>query len=194
MHLKGIPFESVYINLAKDVQSEASYTDVNPSGLVPTLECLKTGQRLTQSVAILEYLDAVHAEPLLVPQDPFEAARVRAFALDIACDIHPIQNRRILKYLMSEYGKTQKDSGAWACHWITQGLKPLEQIASQTTSAFLFGEAPTLAEICLIPQLSNARRFGADMAAFPRLVEIDTRCAELPAFIAAAPVNQPDAE
>ena len=95
---------------------------------------------------------------------------------------------------MSEYGKTEKDTGAWACHWITHGLKPLEKTASQNTSPFLFGDAPTLAEICLIPQLSNARRFDADMTAFPRLTEIETRCAELPAFIAAAPVNQPDAE
>ena len=162
---------------------------------MPALE-LDDGTMLTQSLAIIEYLDETQPGPALLPADAEGRARVRAIAQGIACDIHPINNLRVLQYLGKELGATQEQKDAWYRHWIATGLQGLETMLAShpSTGRFCHGDTPTLADCCLVPQLFNARRFNCPMDDYPTLLRIDAACAELPAFQQAAPAVQPDAE
>ncbi|MGS1016684.1 maleylacetoacetate isomerase [Allosphingosinicella humi] len=187
LNLKGVAYERVSINLAGGAQKEADYRARNPQGLVPMLEM--DGLRLTQSLAIIDYLDAAIAEPPLLPADPGERAHVRALALAIACDIHPLNNLRVLKYLKDPLGHEEAERDEWYLHWLREGLAPLEAMAAPHAGRFLFGDSPTLADICLIPQLYNARRFALPLDAYPTLLRADAEATKHPAFAAAHPDN-----
>jgi maleylpyruvate isomerase len=190
--LKGIEAEQVSHHLRLGEQRSERFLALNPQGLVPALET-DDGTVLTQSLAIIEYLDAIQPQPPIVPADPVKAARVRAFALAIACDIHPLQNLRILKKVSALAGD-DKAGARWAGEVIADGLAALEIMAAKEPGPFCFGDAPTLADVCLVPQLGNARRFGVDVDAFPRLLAAEAACLALDAFASAAPDKQPDAE
>jgi maleylacetoacetate isomerase len=185
LNLKSVAYEAVPVNLLEGAQREEGYRAVNPQGLVPMLEI--DGQRLTQSLAIIDYLDATRPEPPLVPSDPAERAHVLALALTIACDIHPLNNLRVLKYLSRELEAPQEARDAWYRHWIAEGLAALEALAAPRAGRFLCGDSPTLADICLVPQLFNARRFEVPLEAYPTLVRADTEANRLEAFAAAHP-------
>ncbi len=191
LNLKCLDAERRYQHLRKGEQLSPDYLAVNPQGLLPSL-VLDDGTVLTQSMAICEYLDDVHPEPPLLPSDPVARARVRAFAQIIACDIHPVQNLRVLKALEA-LGQTPEQTQAWAREVITRGLEALSTLVADQPGPFAFGDRPTLADVCLVPQLGNARRFGAELR-WPRLLEIEAACAALPAFAEARPDAQPDAE
>ena len=196
LNLKGLAYEQVPIHLrrAGGEQFAASYKAINPQALVPSLE--DNGRFLTQSLAIIEYLEERFPKPPLLPADPAERAQVRSMALVVACEIHPIQNLRVLVYLKNNLQQSEEDLNRWARHWIDLGLSALEQMTSSipNRSHFCFGDTPTLADICLVPQLANARRFGCDLSAYPTLLQIEKACNALPAFANAAPAKQPDAE
>ncbi len=190
LNLKGVAYQQTSIDLADGAQREPSYRGtVNPQGLVPTLAI--NGVTLTQSLAIMEYLDETIPEPAFLPADPVDRATIRALAQVVACDIHPVNNLRILKYLKNVLGQQQEAINTWYRHWIAEGFSALESHAGKW--AFLSGEAPGFADICLVPQMYNARRFDLDLTPYPRLVAIDAACSALPAFEKAAPENQPDA-
>jgi len=196
LNLKGLDYEQVPIHLRRGggEQFSASYRKLNPQALLPALD--DGGPILTQSLAIIEYLEERHPKPPLLPADPAERALVRGMALIIACEIHPIQNLRVLVHLKSHLKQSDDDLNLWAQHWIDLGLSALEQtvVSSPKPGRFCFGDAPTLADICLVPQLANARRFGCDLSAYPALIRAEAACLALPAFINAAPEKQPDAE
>ena len=196
LKLKGLEYESVPVHLLKEggEQLKAEYRAVNPSALVPALE--DNGAIITQSLAILEYLDEVHPMVPLMPRDALGRARVRSLAQAIACDIHPINNLRVLRYLVKQAGMKEDAKNAWYVHWVQQGFAALEtQLAgSSDTGRFCHGDAPTIADCCLVPQVYNASRFNVDLAPYPTIAAIDAACRELPAFIAAHPAQQPDAE
>jgi maleylpyruvate isomerase len=196
LKLKGLDYEAIPVHLIKDggEQLKAPYRAVNPSGLVPSLQ--DNGATITQSLAILEYLDEVHPVAPLLPRDALGRARVRSLALAIACDIHPLNNLRVLRYLVKEAGLSEDAKTAWYVHWVQEGFAALEaQLAgSSDTGRFCHGDTPTLADIVLAPQVFNAARFHIDMAPYPTITRIDAACRELPAFIAAHPSQQPDAE
>jgi maleylacetoacetate isomerase len=183
--LKGIAHERVAVNLLGGAQSDEAYRALNPQGLVPAIEI--DGRRLTQSLAIIDYLDETRPEPVLLPADPGDRAHVRAMALVIACDVHPLGNLRVLKYLSGPLGQPQEARDAWYRHWVGEGLAALEEMARPDAGRFLFGDAPGLADICLVPQMFNARRFEIDLGAFPTLVRADAAAAALDAFAAAHP-------
>lgn len=185
LRLKGIAHDSVAVDLRAGDQRGAAYRAANPQGLVPMLEM--GGLKLTQSLAIIDYLDAVVAEPLLVPRDPADAARVQAMALLIACDIQPLNNLRVLGYLKDELGQPPEARERWYAHWIAHGFAALETLAAPRAGRFLFGDAPTLADICLVPQLYNARRFAVPLDAYPLLVRADAEANRVDAFAAAHP-------
>lgn len=191
--LKGLAPEFVPVNLrAKDHRSEA-YLTLNPQGLVPALE---TGEGvLFQSLAIIEWLEETHPEPRLLPGDPLGRARVRGFAQIIACEVHPLQNLRVLNYLRVTYERDQEGCDTWCRHWIAEGLAACEAIAAAEShgGAFTFGVRPGLADICLVPQMFSADRFGLDTSPYPRLRAIREACEALPDFAAAHPARQPDA-
>ncbi len=189
--LKGLAYEQVPINLAQGAQTSVGFRLLNPQGFVPFLIDGEAG--LNQSLAIIEYLDELHPEPPLLPPDPLGRARVRAAALSIACDIHPLNNLRVLKYLRGELAQPQEAVDTWYRHWVEEGFGPLEELAEGATGAYLFGDTVTLADVCLVPQMWNARRLQADIARFPKLVAIDARLNALPAVRAASPEAQPDA-
>ena len=194
-NLKGLTPEFVPVHLVKDggQQKSVAYRALNPQGLVPTLEV--DGLVLTQSPAILEWLDETHPEPRLLPRDAAERAAVRAFCAVIACEIHPLQNLRTLQYLETAYGQGAEGKEAWCQRWIGDGLASCEALlAKRPRSRFAFGDAPGMAEIYLIPQMFSAKRFKVDTSAMPRLTEIAAACDALPAFAAAHPSQQPDAE
>jgi maleylacetoacetate isomerase len=194
LHLKGIEVEQVGVHLLKDGgrQRQASYLARNRQGLVPALE-LDDGTILTQSLAIIEYLDTVFPAPRLIPADPVLAAKVRAVALAVACEIHPLNNLRVLNYLKGPLGCTQDEADEWYRHWILQG--GLEAIETMIEGEhFCFGDQPTLADLCLIPQVFNARRYKIDISHLKKIEAVDRHCKELPAFLAAHPLRQPDAE
>ena len=191
LNLKGVKAEHVFRHLRKGEQRAPDYLAMNPQGLVPTLE-LDNGALLTQSLAIVEWLDETHPNPLLMPADPLQRARVRAFALAIACDIHPVQNLRVLA-AVRELGGEQAGQD-WAKRINEEGLAACEKMIANEPGPFCFGAQPTLADICLVPQLGNARRFNVDVSAFPRLLQAEAACRALPAFADAAPDKQPDAE
>ena len=192
--LKGLPYDYLAVHLRKGEQNAEAYREVNPAQLVPVL--VDDRGTFTQSLAIIEYLDERYREPPLLPSGVTERARVRAIALAIACDIHPLDNTRVLKYLLRTVGATEEMKDAWYRHWIDLGLKALEtQLARErATGEFCHGDRPTLADCCLVPQLANARRANIPLDAYPTLTRIETRCEALPAFAAAAPREQPDAE
>jgi maleylacetoacetate isomerase len=193
LNLKGLPYETIPIHLQKEggLNKKPEYRAVNPQMRVPALR-LDSGEVLTQSIAIIEYLDDVHPEPPLLPRDPLERAQVRAFAQLIACDIHPLNNTSALRYLKYELGQDQAKIDRWYHHWILQGFDAME--AMVRPAPYAFGSAVTLADICLVPQVYNARRLKVPLDRFPKLVAIDAACAKLAAFERARPENQPDAE
>jgi maleylacetoacetate isomerase len=182
--LKGLAHDRVAIDLTAGAQTGPGHLARNPQGLVPVLEI--DGQRLTQSLAIIAYLDATRPEPPLLPADPAAAAHVRALALTVACDIHPLNNLRVLNYLTGTLGAPQDARGAWYAHWVRTGLAALEAMAGRA-GRFLHGDAPTLADICLVPQMYNARRFAVPLDDFPTLVRVDEEAAQVEAFAAAHP-------
>jgi maleylacetoacetate isomerase len=185
LNLKGIAYESVPIDLAGGAQKATDYRARNPQGFVPMLEI--DGERITQSLAIIDALDHRVCEPRLVPENPSGRARVLAMALTIACDIHPLNNLRVLKYLVGPLGQDDDAKLGWIAHWIREGFAALEAEAAETAGRFLFGDAPTVADICLVPQMYNARRFDVPLDDFPRLVRIDAEANRLEAFAAAHP-------
>jgi maleylacetoacetate isomerase len=183
--LKGVAYEAAPVNLLEGAQRADAYRERNPQGLVPMLEI--DGRRLTQSLAIIDYLDATRPEPPLVPTDPADRSHVLALALTIACDIHPLNNLRVLKYLSRELDAPQEARDAWYRHWIAEGLAALEALAAPAAGRFLWGDSPTLADICLVPQLYNARRFEVPLDDYPTLVRADAEASRLEAFAAAHP-------
>ena len=190
LNLKGVGYERRSVNLAEGAQKSAEYRALNSQGLVPMLEI--DGLRLTQSLSIIMYLAARFPDPPLLPADPAEAAHVRGMALAIACDIHPLNNLRVLKYLKGDLGQEQDAVDAWYRHWISEGLAPLEAVAAPRAGKFLFGDTPTIADICLIPQLYNARRFDVPLDAYPTLLRADASATALEPFAAAHPDRQED--
>lgn len=196
LNLKGLAWEHVGVHLLRDggEHLKQPFATINPQKLVPVLEDGAT--HLSQSLAILEYLDETHPEPPLLPQDAVGRARVRALALAVACDIHPINNLRVLKYLTQVLGVTEDQKQAWYRHWVVTGFEAIEAqlAASKQTGRFSHGDTPGLADVCLVPQVFNARRFAVDLAPYPTLRRIADACEELPAFAAARPDRQPDAE
>lgn len=192
LNLKGLTAEHVPHHLRHGGQRAPDYLRLNPQGLVPTLET-DDGAVLTQSLAIIEWLEEVHPKPALLPGDAVMRARIRAFAQAIACDIHPVQNLRVLARLRRLALPDDEVTG-WARWAIEEGLAACEALVADVPGPFCFGAVPTLADLCLVPQLGNARRFGADLGAVPRLLQAEAACLALPAFIDAAPERQGDAE
>ncbi len=190
LNLKGIAYEAVPVNLVSGEQGAAEYVALNPGRGVPTM-VLDDGTVLTQSMAILEWLDDAYPAPPLLPSDPLDRAKVRAAALAVATDIHPVNNLRVVDKLKS-MGHSQDEAVAWMNDWMTRGFAAVEALIAPDTP-FCFGDAPGLADLCLVPQLFNAHRWGCDLTPFPRLTGIEARCLVLPAFDAARPENQPDA-
>jgi len=186
-NLKGIAYESQVVNLHPDFSEQLgdAYKAINPQQRVPAVEI--DGQIFSQSMAILDWMDQAYPSPPFLPTDALERMRARAFAETVACDIHPLNNVSILGYLRDELGADREAVGKWYATWIMRGFEALERHAQQSKTDFLFGDAPGLAEICLIPQVSNARRFDVDLSAYPKLVEIDAKCLELEAFQRASP-------
>ena len=194
LHLKGLAYDYLPVHLARGEQKKPAFAAVTAEGLVPVLE-LDDDRRLTQSMAIIEYLDETHPQPPLLPADALGRARVRALACTVACDIHPVNNLRVLNYLRDTLYADDAARSNWALHWMALGLRALEQHLARepATGLCCHGDTPTLADCCLVPQLFNARRFGLDLAPYPTLVRIDRHCAALPAFATAHPAQQPDA-
>ena len=188
LNLKGVDYESRQIDLREDEQKSSEYRALNPQGLVPMLEI--DGHRLTQSLAIINYLDLRFANQPLIPASAAERAHVVAMAMAIACDIHPLNNLRVLKYLKNELGHSQDEIDAWYAHWIVEGLPALEAMAAPRAGKFLFGDAPTGADVCLIPQLYNARRFDVPLDDYPTLLRAEENANQLEAFAAAHPDRQ----
>ena len=188
LNLKGVEYESRQVDLRDDEQKSSEYRALNPQGLVPMLEI--DGHRLTQSVAIINYLDLRFPNQPLLPASAAERAHVVAMAMAVACDIHPLNNLRVLKYLKNDLGHDQDAIDAWYAHWIREGLPALEAMAAPRAGKFLFGDAPTGADVCLIPQLYNARRFNVPLDDFPTLLRADANANELEAFAAAHPDRQ----
>ena len=186
--LKEVDYEHRTVNLAKGDQKSAAFHALNPQGLIPALEI--DGRILTQSLAIVDYLDSTRPDPPLLPADPADRAYVLAMALTVACDIHPLNTLRVLKYLTGKLGVDDAAKDEWYRHWVVDGLTALEALAAPRAGAFLYGNAPTLADICLIPQLYNARRFAVPLTPFPTLRRIDETASAHPAFAAAHPDRQ----
>ena len=192
LNLKGLQPAHLPHHLRRGEQCAPAYLAINPQGLVPTLED-DSGMVLTQSLAIIEWLDEVHPNPPLLPKDPLRRAKVRAFALAIACDVHPVQNLKVLARLR-HLGVTEDKVTEWAAWANREGLAACEALIAHEPGPFCFGDKPTIAELCLVPQLANARRFGVDVSAYPRLLKAEAAAKEMKAFADAAPDKQPDAE
>ena len=188
LNIKGVEYERRPVNLLEGQQQSDEYRALNPQGFVPMLEI--DGHRLVQSLAIINYLDLRFPTPPLIPTPAAERAHVVAMAMMVACDIHPLNNLRVLKYLKNELGHSQEEVDAWYAHWISEGLPALEAFAAPTAGKFLFGDAPTAADVCLVPQLFNARRFNVPLDGYPTLVRADENANRLEAFAAAHPDRQ----
>jgi len=195
LNLKGVAPERASVHLRRGAHRAEDYLTMNPQGLVPAL-VTDSGDVLTQSLAIIEWLEESYPQPPLLPRDAPGRARVRALSLAIACDIHPLNNLRVLNYLTGTLGATDAQKDGWYRYWCDVGLEALEtQLAREaSTGPFCHGDTPTMADICLVPQLANARRVDLDLSPYPTLLSIETACTALPAFAAAAPHRQPDAE
>jgi maleylpyruvate isomerase len=192
LNLKGLGADHLPHHLRKGEQRDPAYLAINPQGLVPTLQDDK-GAIITQSLAIIEWLDETHPEPPLLPKDLLRRAKVRAFAMALACDTHPVQNLKVLARLR-ELGLPEEAVTGWAAWVNREGLAACEALIEGETGPFCFGAAPTMADLCLVPQLANARRFGLDLDAFPRLLKAEAAAKNTKAFADAAPERQPDAE
>ena len=193
LNLKGLEYRQVPVDLLAGEHRGGTHLSRNPQGLVPALD---TGTRcLTQSMAICEYLEQMHPEPPLLPGDPEAKAQVRAIAQAIACEIHPLNNPRVLNYLVSECGFSEQWKLAWYRHWIAEGFAGVEAMLQQSgrNDGLCFGNTPTLADACLVPQVYNAQRFHCSLDEFPRIRRVADGCAEFPAFQRARPEAQPDA-
>lgn len=192
LNLKGLAYRQAPVSLVKAEQRSADFLALNPQGLVPALQDGEV--LLTQSLAICEYLDDAYPDTVhLLPADPVLRARVRAFAQAIACDIHPVNNLRILNYLKTELGQDEAARNSWYRHWVQEGFAALEQQLAASAGQYCFGDSITLADVCLLPQVFNAQRFNVDMAPYPRLAAIAEHLAALSAFADAHPSSQPDA-
>jgi maleylpyruvate isomerase len=193
LNLKGLASEMISIHLQKEggINRKAEFRAINPHMRVPALR-LDSGEVLTQSLAIIEYLDETHPQPPLLPRDPIQRAKVRALAQIIACDIHPLNNIGPLRYLKNAMGQDQAKIDAWYHHWIADGFEAVEPMIGP--GPYCFGSEVTLADICLVPQVYNARRLKAPIDRFPKIIAVDAALAKLPAFDKARPENQPDAE
>lgn len=192
LNLKDVAYETVSVDLAHDAQNRAAYRSLSCTNSVPVL-VLDDGTALTQSMAIMEYLDAVYPEPQLVPHDPVLRARVTGAAQLIAMDIHPVNNLRVMRYLESQFGATKEQCTEWMIHWMQSGFLSLEQLVRDDTD-FAFGATPNIADICITAQTYNAHRWGVDLAAFPNIARIERNCLAVPAIAAAHPDLQPDAQ
>lgn len=196
LNLKGVGYEAVPVHLLRNGGEQLSpeYLAINPSGLVPSLQ--DKGATLTQSIAILEYLEEMHSQVPLLPRDALGRARVRSLALMVACDIHPLTNLRVLRHLVHQVGLSEEAKTEWYVHWLREGMAAIEAhlASSPDTGRFCHGDTPTMADCCLVPQVFNARRFNVDLAPFPTIARIDANSAALPPFADAHPARQPDAE
>ncbi|MDD0815163.1 maleylacetoacetate isomerase [Curvibacter sp. HBC28] len=194
LNLKGLKPEYLAVDLRREEHLCAAFKAVNPQGLVPAL-VLDDGEVLIQTPAILEWLEETHPTPPLLPADAAGRARVRALAALVACDIHPVNNRRILETLRHQFGADEAAINAWCGRWISEGFDALEALLASdpTRGRFCHGDRPTLADVTLVPQIESARRFQVDLSRWPRISAIDAACAALPAFADAAPGRQPDA-
>jgi len=195
LNLKGLAYEPRFVHLPKRQHLEPVYASVNPQALVPALE-LDDGRRLAQSMAIIEYLDERHPEPPLLPRDPMARARVRALSQLVACEIHPLNNLRTLQYLRKQLAQNEEQVGVWYRHWIAEGFAKLEAELSGAREAgrYVHGDAPTMADCCLVPQVFNAKRYEFDAKRYPKIMRVFEECMKLEAFDRAQPSKQPDAE
>ena len=193
LNLKGLATDYVAVDLRTGAHEQAAFKALNPQGLVPALQT--DDGVLIQSPAIIEWLEEAYPTPALLPTDPFERAQVRAMAAVVGCDVHPINNKRILDYLRQTFGADETAINAWCGTWIGAGFDALEALIAQPASdvRYCFGNAPTLADVYLIPQVESARRFKVDLSRWPKIMAIDAHCATLAAFTDAAPAKQPDA-
>jgi maleylacetoacetate isomerase len=194
LNLKGLEYEPAFVHLPKGEHRAAGYTAVNAQGLLPTLE--EGGMRLNQSLAIMEYLEETHPQPALLPKDAAGRARVRSLSLLVACEIHPVNNLRVLQHLRKQLGQTEDQVAAWYRHWIADGLAKLEaELAGDAhTGKYSHGDSPTMADCCLVPQVFNAKRYESDLKPYPTLMRVFEGCMKLQAFDRAQPSKQPDAE
>jgi len=193
LNLKGLAVESAFVHLAKGEHLQPAYRAVNPQGLVPALQV--DGALLAQSIAIMEYLEETHPQPPLLPTDPLGRARVRGLSLIVACEIHPLNNPRALKYVKNVLGHGQDEVDAWYRHWIADGLAKLEaELGRPGTGRHSHGDTPTMADCCLVPQIFNAQRFNCDLAPYPTVMRVFEACMQLDAFDRAQPGKQADAE
>jgi len=192
LNVKDLRYESLFVHLAKGEHRGPEYAKVNPQGLLPTLE-LDDGIRLNQSLAIIEYLEDKHPRPPLLPSDAVGKARVRGLAALVACEIHPLNNLRVLQHLKRSLGQSEDQVNAWYRHWIADGLAKLEA-QLDPKAKFAYGDAPTMADCCLVPQIFNAKRYDCDLAPYPTTMRVFEQCMRLEAFDRAQPAKQPDAE
>lgn len=193
LHLKSLPYEYIAVHLAKGENLLDTYRQIAADNLVPNMEI--DGEHLNQSMAIIEYLDEMHPEPALLPKDPLGRARVRALAQSIACEIHPINNLRVLKYLTGTLGVSEDQKNTWYRHWVRDGLEAFErQLAKGPQSTYCYGNTPTLADCCLVPQIFNGKRFNVNIDGLPRTMAAFDACMKLDAFQKAQPSACPDAE
>lgn len=192
LNLKGLDYSTIPVDLRTEEHLRAQFKQINPQGLVPAL--VAGDLTLTQSPAIIEWLEERHPQPPLLPADPDARARVRALAAIVGCDIHPLNNRRVLVYLREVFACDEAAINAWCARWIADGFAALERMLGQDgkRQGFCFGASPTLADVYLIPQIAGSRRFGVDLSPYPALLEIERNCQALPAFADAAPARQPD--
>jgi maleylacetoacetate isomerase len=193
LNLKGLAYEPVFVHLAKGEHRAAAYAKVNPQALLPTLE-LDDGTRLTQSLAIIEYLDEKHPQKPLLPKDAQKRARVRSLSYLIASEIHPLNNLRVLQHLKRALNQSEDQVNAWYRHWIADGLAKLEAELATSKGRFCHGDTPTMADCCLVPQIFNAKRYQSDLAPYPQTMRVFEACMQLEAFDRAQPSKQPDAE
>ncbi len=195
LNLKGLPYEAIPVHLGKGEHRKPQFGAINPQQLLPAL-VLDDGHVLNQSLAIIEYLDEVHPNPPLIPKEPKARARVRSLSLLVACEIHPLNNARTLAYLRKQMGQNEEQVNTWYRHWVADGLAKLEAEMTRGPGAgkFSHGDAPTMADCCLVPQIFNAQRFNCDLAPYPTLMRVYAECMKLEAFDRAQPSKQPDAE